>query len=63
MKSIVLLSCGHWFRERTQADIRWNPVDGEDRVCGHPEHYPRKFPAVYLADMDLSPLGERWDLL
>ena len=62
MRHIVLLACGHWFRESTAEDIRWRPVDGEERACGNPEHYPRKYPAVYLADVDLSPLGAGWAL-
>lgn len=23
------------------------PIDGEMRVCGHPEHYPNQYPATY----------------
>ena len=63
MRHIVLLGCGHWFRESAREDIRWHPVDGEERACSQPEHYPRKFPAVYLADAVLAPLGEGWMLL
>ena len=60
MRAIVLLACGHWYREGRNDAIDVHPVDGEERACGHPEHRPRKFPAVYMAEIDLSPLGRDW---
>jgi hypothetical protein len=56
VKSIVLLACGHWFREHrgNHADY---PVDGEERRCPSRSCGDRKYPALYLADMKLTPLG------
>jgi hypothetical protein len=46
---IVLLSCGHWFRETTDGEL---PPDEVQRACGHPEHYPRTYPSVALPDLE-----------
>jgi hypothetical protein len=59
MTHIVLLSCGHWFRERAGEGVRL--ADGEERACSRHGH--QEYRAVYLADVDLSPLGEGWMLL
>lgn len=56
---IVLMSCGHWFREPASVDTIW-PSPGKPRVCGHPEHYPDQYPAIYLDGIDLIPLGGRF---
>jgi hypothetical protein len=53
---IVLLACGHWFRE-TRNDTDTYPVDGEERRCTPCRS--RRFPVVYMAAVDLSLLG--WD--
>lgn len=48
----VALKCGHEFDETRPRQVVW-PVNGELRVCGHPECYPAQFPALYS---DLRPL-------
>lgn len=45
--TIVLLECGHWFREHRPAKAA-KPRQGELRACGHPEHYPNQYPATYV---------------
>ena len=55
-RRIVLLACGHWFRE-TRSGNDTHPVDGEERRCARHE---TKAPAVYMADVDLSQLGAGW---
>jgi hypothetical protein len=42
----VVLSDGCEFDEHRPPGMA-RPVDGELRVCGHPEHYPAQFPARY----------------
>jgi hypothetical protein len=46
---IVLLGCGHWFREGRPEGMAPG-VDGELRVCGQFDHYPRDYPARYLPE-------------
>jgi len=53
MSTIVLLGCGHWFRESRPANLA-NPKQGELRACGHPEHYPRQYPATYVVEVEDS---------
>jgi hypothetical protein len=45
--TIVLLTCGHWFREKRPPGMV-NTTQGELRACGHPEHYPNQYPATYV---------------
>jgi hypothetical protein len=56
VKSIVLLACGHWFRER-RGNHTPHPVDGEERRCPQLGCHGRIYRAVYIADFDLSVLG------
>lgn len=44
---LVLLRCGHWYRE-SRSDDRPPPVQGEFRVCGVIAHYPQRYEAFYL---------------
>ncbi|HEV2175209.1 MAG TPA: hypothetical protein VGR71_16670 [Nitrospira sp.] len=48
---IVILACGHWFRESRPGLLK-APVDGEKRICAATGHYPRRTTAVYLAEVD-----------
>lgn len=51
--TIVLLDCGHWFREKRPATMV-KPRQGELRACGHPEHYPNQYPATYVVKVKES---------
>jgi hypothetical protein len=48
----VVLADGCEFDEHRPPGMA-RPVDGELRVCGHPEHYPAQFPARYT-DLDAA---------
>lgn len=48
----VALDCGHDWRETRPAGVAL-PVNGELRACGHPEHYPRQYPAAYSGFVEL----------
>ncbi len=47
LRWLILLSCGHWLIMKGPAGYP-EPADGEQRVCGAPVHYPRKFAAFYI---------------
>jgi hypothetical protein len=49
MKVTVRLTCGHTWQEHRPERMA-DPVEGELRACGHPEHYPQQFPASYELD-------------
>lgn len=59
MSIVAILACGHWFRESRPVGLA-EPVNGEMRACAHPDHYPMEFAAVYIRDLDLTPLGGEW---
>lgn len=42
----VELECGHGWDEHRPRQVVL-PVQGEKRVCGHPEHYPALYVATY----------------
>lgn len=42
----VRLACGHEHEESRPPNVAW-PVEGEERVCGSFEHYPKCFVAAY----------------
>jgi len=46
---IVLLGCGHWFRESRPEGLA-PEANGELRTCGHDDHYPNQYLAEYVKD-------------
>lgn len=48
VEHLVLLECGHWFVEHMAEPVDLNHSSWKNRACGHPEHYPRQYAAVYL---------------
>ena len=48
----VQSACGHsWTETRPPGTVA--PVAGELRVCGHPDCYPRQFPATYSEPIEV----------
>lgn len=52
---VVLLRCGHWFDEHVPGPTDFNDPSWKQRVCGHPDHYPARYDAVYLPASCIPP--------
>jgi hypothetical protein len=49
----VQASCGHsWVETRPAGTVA--PVNGETRVCGHPECYPAKVTVAYSEPIEVD---------
>jgi len=49
----VQASCGHsWNETRPVGTVA--PVNGEMRVCGHPECFPRQFTVTYSEPIEVD---------
>jgi hypothetical protein len=48
----VQSSCGHSWTETRPVGLA-APVDGELRVCGHPDHYPAQYPVTYSEPVEV----------
>jgi hypothetical protein len=49
----VTSSCGHWWHETRPPNVAM-PVNGELRVCGHPDHYPQQFTVTYSEPIEVT---------
>jgi hypothetical protein len=49
----VLSACGHsWTETRPAGTVA--PMNGETRVCGHPECYPAQYPVTYSEPIEVD---------
>jgi len=48
----VRSACGHYWTETRPAGLAL-PRDGELRACGHPEHYPARYPVTYSEPVEV----------
>jgi hypothetical protein len=51
----VIADCGHTWTETRPPDLA-PPADGEMRVCGHPDCYPRERVVRYTEPVELGRL-------